>query len=187
MAITPSTMNPLGTSCPTFTLKDATSHKTIRNTDFTGKPLLVMFICNHCPYVVHIQSELARIGCEYPPRGIEVIGICSNDEVAYPSDSPINMIEMAKKQGWTFPYLHDATQEVAKAFDAACTPDFFLFDAGHQLVYRGQLDGSRPRSDVPVTGADLRAALNAILEGRSPAKSQQPSIGCNIKWSTQSH
>lgn len=182
MAVTPSTMIPLGTSCPSFALKDALSGKTFRNTDFTGKPILVMFICNHCPYVVHMQSELARLGCEYPLRGIEVIGICSNDEVAYPSDSPKNMAEMAKKQGWTFPYLHDPTQEVARAFDAACTPDFFLFDAGHQLVYRGQLDDSRPKSDTPVTGADLRAALDAILDGRAPSAFQRPSIGCNIKW-----
>ena len=187
MAVTPSTMIPLGTSCPSFGLIDTITGKTFRNTDFTGKPLLVMFICNHCPYVVHMQNELAKLGCEYLSRGIAVVGICSNDAETYPSDSPSNMIEMAKKQGWTFPYLHDATQEVARAFDAACTPDFFLFDAGHQLVYRGQLDYSRPKTETPVNGADLRAALDAILDGRVPAAFQRPSIGCNIKWRPQSH
>lgn len=186
MPVTPSTMIPLGTACPHFALTDTISGKLFRNTDFTGKPILVMFICNHCPYVVHVQSELARLGQDYPSRGIAIVGICSNDMESHPDDSPKHMVDMAKKQGWTFPYLHDSTQEVARAFDAACTPDFFLFDAGHQLVYRGQLDESRPKSSTRVTGADLRAALDAVLDGRVPAAEQRPSMGCNIKWSARS-
>ncbi len=186
MALTPSTMIPLGTSCPTFALTDTMSGKMYRDTDFKGKPLLVMFLCNHCPFVVHVQSELAHLGQEYAARGIAVVGICSNDVESHPSDSPTHMVEMAKKNTWTFPYLHDATQEVARAFHAACTPDFFLFDARHQLVYRGQLDDSRPKSATLVTGSDLRAALDAILNGRAPAADQRPSMGCNIKWKAHS-
>lgn len=182
MALTPSTMIALGTKCPPFALPDTLSSRLVRNTDFANKPLLVMFICNHCPYVVHIQEELSRIGREYPARGIAVVGICANDAISHPQDSPKPMAEMAKKHNWTFPYLFDESQSTAHAFDAACTPDFFLFDAGHQLVYRGQLDDSRPSSNTLVTGSDLRAALEAVLDGRAPASDQRPSMGCNIKW-----
>lgn len=182
MPMTPSTMIALGTNCPHFALPDTASGRIVRNSDFANNPLLVMFICNHCPFVVHVQEELSRIGREYPARGIAVVGICSNDVISHPQDSPEHMVEMAKKQKWTFPYLFDESQTTAHAFSAACTPDFFLFDAGHQLVYRGQLDDSRPRSDTLVTGCDLRAALDAVLDGRAPISDQRPSMGCNIKW-----
>lgn len=182
MALTPSSMIPLGSPCPPFALTDVVSNRVVRTADFAGKPLLVAFICNHCPFVVHIQAELARLGVDYQARGVAMVGICSNDPVSYPQDGPGPMAVMAKSQGWTFPYLHDGNQSVAQAFNAACTPDFFLFDALHRLVYRGQLDASRPKTQDPVTGKDLRAALDAILRGESPSADQRPSLGCNIKW-----
>jgi peroxiredoxin len=186
MAATPSTMLELGTAAPDFDLPDTTSpgmSRRVRLDDFRDKPaLLVMFICNHCPFVKHVQAELVRIANEYQPRGLGIVAISSNDAEKYPDDSPEKMAEEAKRAGYTFPYLHDETQEVAKAYRAACTPDFFLFDRDRRLVYRGQLDDSRPSNNVPVTGRDLRAAIEAALEGRPVTGQQMPSIGCNIKW-----
>ena len=182
MAQTPSTMLPLGTPAPAFTLEDTVSGRTVSLADFAGRPLLVMFICNHCPFVKHVRAELARIGREYGQRGVGIVAICSNDAERYPDDSPVKMRDEARAAGYTFPYLFDATQDVAKRYRAACTPDFFFFDKQHLLVYRGQLDDSRPSNGIPVTGRDLRAALEAVLKGESPVVDQKPSIGCNIKW-----
>ena len=182
MVQTASTMMPLGTEAPPFSLPD-TEGKTVSLSDFEGsKGYLIMFICNHCPYVKHVQQELARLGKEYQDKGVAVIAISSNDVANYPDDSPEKMAEEVKTQGYTFPYLYDETQEVAKAYGAACTPDFFLFDGDKKLVYRGQLDDSRPGNDKPVTGADLRAALDAVVAGKPVPKQQKPSMGCNIKW-----
>lgn len=182
MAMTPSTMVPLGTLCPAFSLVDVSTGKAVCESDFAGRPLLVMFICNHCPFVVHVQDELARLTNDYPPAHLGCVGICSNDVTTHPGDSPSKMVEMARKNGWTFPYLHDPSQECARAFDAACTPDFFLFDRSHTLVYRGQLDESRPGNRIELTGGDLRRALDAVFEGSAVEGEQRPSIGCNIKW-----
>jgi peroxiredoxin len=181
MAAVESTMLELGTQAPDFALPD-TGGNTVSRVDFAGKPLLVMFICNHCPFVKHVGAELARLGKEYQDRGAGVVAISSNDVANYPADSPEKMAEEKAQAGYTFPYLSDADQSVAKAYTAACTPDFFLFDADHKLVYRGQLDDSRPGNDIPVNGADLRAALDAVLAGASAPEKQKPSIGCNIKW-----
>lgn len=182
MARTPSTMLELGTPAPPFSLPD-TAGSTISIADFDHAPaLLVMFLSNHCPFVKHVRGELARLGREYSARGVAIVGINSNDIDAYPDDAPPRMREEAEQAGYVFPYLFDETQEVADAYRAACTPDFFLFDAERRLVYRGQLDGSRPGNDVPVTGADLRAALDALLDGRDVPAEQKPSLGCNIKW-----
>lgn len=182
MAQTSSTMLELGTPAPAFSLPDAVTRQTVSLDDFAGKPLLVAFICNHCPFVKHIQAEFARFAREYQARGLAVVAVSSNDVEQYPDDSPAKMAEEAKAAGYGFPYLYDETQAVAKAYKAACTPDFFLFDAGHRLVYRGQFDDARPRNDAPVTGRDLRAAADAVLAGGTPSKEQKPSIGCNIKW-----
>ena len=188
MAATPSTMLDLGTPAPDFALPD-TDGNTVRRDDFAGRPLLIMFICNHCPYVKHVAPQLKQLGDDYAGR-IGVVAINSNDAQAYPEDSPENMAAEKQKRGYAFPYLYDATQDVARAYSAACTPDFFLFDAEHKLVYRGQLDDSRPNRirsgvyeslDVP-DGRDLRAAIDAVLEGKKPSPDQRPSIGCNIKW-----
>ncbi|MSR60702.1 MAG: thioredoxin family protein [Planctomycetaceae bacterium] len=182
MALTPSTMLPLGTKAPTFSLPD-TGGKTIALDDFKGAPaLLVMFICNHCPFVKHVRSGLAQLAQDYQPRQVAVVGISSNDATAFPDDSPDKMALEAKDAGYTFPYLYDESQAIAKAYQAACTPDFFLFDRSQKLIYRGQLDDSRPSNGIPVTGRDLRAALDAILAGNSVSAEQKPSIGCNIKW-----
>ncbi|MHC4990999.1 MAG: thioredoxin family protein [Planctomycetota bacterium] len=181
MAQTPSTMTELGSRCPDFALP-ATDGVTVRRDDFNGSPLLVMFICNHCPFVKHIRNELANLGREYQQRGVGIVAINSNDVENYPDDSPEKMAEEARDAGYSFPYLFDETQEVARGFDAACTPDLFLYDASHKLVYRGQLDDSRPRNDEPVDGHDLRAALDAVLAGEPVPEDQKPSIGCNIKW-----
>ncbi len=181
MAATPSTMLALGTRAPDFDLPDTVSGRTISRKDFDGKPLLVMFLCNHCPFVKHVRAELARIGREFH-TGVGIIAISSNDAARYPDDGPVKMAAEAKEVGYTFPYLYDESQAAAKAYKAACTPDFFLFDKSHRLVYRGQLDDSRPKNGLPVTGADLRAALEATLAGRPPSAKQLPSIGCNIKW-----
>lgn len=182
MAQTPSTMLPLGTAAPDFSLPD-TSGKTVSLKDFKGKKaLLVMFICNHCPFVKLVRNELAILAREYQAKGAGVVGIMSNDAEKYPEDSPEKMAEEARRAGYTFPYLYDADQQTAKAYRAACTPDFFLFDAARKLVYRGQLDDARPGNGKPVTGADLRAALDAILAGQEAPANQRPSIGCNIKW-----
>lgn len=182
MAATPSTMLPLQTPAPCFSLPDAVSGRPVSPADYRARPLLVMFLCNHCPFVKHIRAELARVGRDYAPRGVGIVAISSNDIDKHPDDSPDLMKAEATQAGYTFPYLFDETQEVAKAYHAACTPDFFLFDAGHRLVYRGQLDDSRPSNAKPVTGRDLRAALDAVLAGEPVASAQLPSIGCNIKW-----
>jgi peroxiredoxin len=182
MARTPSTILPLGTAAPDFKLMNVDGRE-VALADFAGKPaVLVMFMCNHCPFVVHVADELARLGSEYMGRGVAVVGINSNDTATHPADSPERMVAEAEDRGYAFPYLFDETQAVAKAYRAACTPDFFLFDQDRKLVYRGQLDDSRPGSGVPVTGKDLRAALDAVLAGKKPAEEQRASLGCNIKW-----
>lgn len=177
-----STMLELGTPAPDFRLAD-TSGKMVSLAGFKdASGLLVMFICNHCPYVKHIRHALAQFGREYQPKGLAIVAINANDPQAYPDDSPAKMAQEAKAIGYTFPYLFDQSQEVAKRYRAACTPDFFLFDKARKLVYRGQFDGSRPGNNVPVTGADLRAAADAVLQGKAPAADQKASIGCSIKW-----
>jgi peroxiredoxin len=182
MAATPSTMAPLGMSAPDFTLPDAMG-KEYSLSDFQGsKGLLVVFICSHCPFVIHIRQQLGNFGREYQAKGLSVVAVVSNDLDQYPQDGPEGMIREAKEGGYTFPYLLDETQEVAKAYQAACTPDFFLFDEDRKLVYRGQFDGSRPGNEVPVTGQDLRAAADAVLAGDPVFQDQRSSIGCNIKW-----
>ena len=182
MAATPSTMVPLGTPAPDFALPDAQGHMVSLASFADERALLVAFICNHCPFVKHIRAGLAELGRDCARRGVGVVAVCSNDVDVYPEDGPERMAEEAKAAGYTFSYLFDATQAVAKAYGAACTPDFFLFDADRRLVYRGQLDDSRPGNRKPVTGADLRAAIDALLAGRPLAAEQKPSIGCNIKW-----
>jgi len=182
MAETPSTMAPLGTVAPDFQLPDTTG-KLVSAHDMRDAPaLLVTFICNHCPFVKHIRAGLAQFAREYQARGLAIVAINSNDAKSYPDDSPTKMAEEVRRAGYTFPYLYDETQAVAKAYGAACTPDFFLFDRERRLVYRGQFDDSRPGSNRPVTGADLRAACDAVLAGRPVAPDQKASIGCNIKW-----
>jgi peroxiredoxin len=177
-----STMLPLGTNAPEFQLKD-TSGKLVSLSDFKRAPaLVVVFMCNHCPYVKHIRSGLAQLARDYLPRGVAMVGINSNDATNYPDDSPAKMVVEAKSAGYIFPYLYDGTQAVAKAYRAACTPDIYLFDKDQRLVYRGQLDDSRPGNNVPVTGTDLRAALDAVLSGKPVSPKQKASIGCNIKW-----
>ena len=172
----------LGTEAPFFALPD-TSGRTVALDDFRGAPaLLVMFICNHCPFVIHVRAQLVRLARDYQAKSVAIVAISSNDAEAYPDDSPARMKEEAEKYGYGFPYLFDASQQVAKSYRASCTPDFFLFDAQRKLAYRGQLDASRPSNGLPVTGQDLRAALDAVLAGLPPAEDQRPSIGCNIKW-----
>jgi peroxiredoxin len=177
-----STMLPLGSSAPDFTLPDTTHGRSVSRSSFAGKPLLVAFICNHCPYVKHIRAGLAQLGRDYQPRGVAIAAISSNDVDNYPQDGPDKMKQESRDAGYTFPYLFDASQDVAKAYRAACTPDFYLFDKDHRLVYRGQFDDSRPGNGVPVTGRDLRGALDALLSGKLVDFDQKPSIGCNIKW-----
>ncbi len=182
MAVTPSTMLDLGTSAPQFSLPDVTTGKTITLEDFADKKaLLVIFLCVHCPYVIHVRDELARIGKDYEDADLGIVSISSNDVANYPDDSPENLRVMAETVGFNFPVCYDETQEAAKAYTAACTPDFFLFDAARKLVYRGQLDSSRPNRGRP-DGSDLRAAIDAVLAGRSIDPVQKPSTGCNIKW-----
>lgn len=182
MVRTASTMLPLGTTAPDFELSDFDG-KLVKLSDLTdGKGLLVIFMCNHCPYVKHVAPELARLGNDYQPRGLKIVGISSNDADAYPDDSPEMMKQEASQQGYTFPYLYDATQAVATAYCAACTPDFYLFDAQQKLVYRGQLDSTRPKQDQTPDGRDLRQAIDALLAGQEIPAEQKPSIGCNIKW-----
>jgi peroxiredoxin len=184
MAATPSTMMPLGTKAPNFRLPDP-SGKWHSLDDFKSSPvLLVAFICNHCPFVKHIQSEFVKLASKYQKQGVAVVAISSNDVAQFPEDGPGKMAEEARQFGYTFPYLFDEPQEVAKAYGAACTPDFFVFDRNRKLAYRGQMDASRPKSDVPVTGKDLAAALDALLAGKPVSADQKPSIGCNIKWKT---
>ncbi len=182
MALTPSTMLPLGTPAPDFHLPD-TQGKTVSLASFKDQPaLVVIFMCNHCPYVVHIRAGLAQLALDYAPKNIALVGINANDARNYPADSPARMKDEVAAAGYTFPYLYDETQAVAKAYRAACTPDIFLFDRGRRLVYRGQFDASRPGNGLPVTGKDLRAALDAVLAGRPTSEMQAPSLGCNIKW-----
>ncbi len=172
----------LGTTLPDFTLP-ATDGSMVSSEHLREhKALLVIFMCNHCPFVKHIRNELAAIGRDYKPKDLAIVAINSNDVSKYPDDSPQKMAQEVKDAGYTFPYCFDETQDVARAFDAACTPDFFLYDGSGHLVYRGQLDDSRPGNDIPVTGRDLRAALDAVLAGRPVPANQKPSIGCNIKW-----
>lgn len=182
MAQTFSTMLDLGTTAPDFRLPDV-SGKLVSRDDFkSASALLVMFVCNHCPFVKHIQSGLVLLAKDYQAKGVAIVAISSNDAEKYPDDSPAKMQDEARTAGYTFPYLYDATQAVAKAYRAACTPDFFLFDKNFKLVYRGQFDAARPKNTEPVTGKDMRAALNALLAGRTPSVDQVPSVGCNIKW-----
>lgn len=181
MSLTPSQMVNLGSPLPPFRLTDPHGQE-VTSDDFAGQPLLVVFMCNHCPFVKHIADALADFAREYQARGLAVVGINSNDYDSHPDDSPERMREEIERRGYTFPYLVDETQAVARAFDAACTPDFFLFDADHRLAYRGQFDDSRPSKETPVTGADLRAAADAVLAGQAPSDTQKPSMGCNIKW-----
>ena len=183
MAPTPSVMLPLGTVAPAFDLPDTVSGNMVslagRKSD---KANVVMFICNHCPFVKHVNEQLVQLANDYQAKGVTFIAINSNDVENYPDDAPDKMKENAERQGYPFPYLYDETQDVAKAYQAACTPDFYIFDGDLRLAYRGQLDDSRPSNDIPVTGQDIRAALDAMLAGQSPASEQKPSIGCNIKW-----
>jgi peroxiredoxin len=182
MALTPSTMQPLGTAAPDFKLPDTQGH-TVALDDFKDAPaLLVVFMCNHCPYVQHIRQGLAQLARDFQKRGAAVVGINANDVQNYPADAPPKMAEEVRRAGYTFPYLFDESQAVAKAYRAACTPDFFVFDRQRQLVYRGQMDDSRPGNNVPVTGQDLRAAVEAVLTGKPVLARQKPSLGCNIKW-----
>jgi peroxiredoxin len=183
MAATESKMLALGTAAPDFRLPDVVSGDTISLDTFADKKaLLVMFICRHCPFVVHVKNQLARLGKDYAGKSAGIVAISSNDAESYPEDAPASLKEMAVELGFRFPFCHDETQEAAKAYSAACTPDFFLFDDQRKLVYRGQLDGSRPGNSVPVTGSDLRAAIDAVLAGKAVNPKQTPSIGCNIKW-----
>ena len=182
MVLTPSTMLPLGTKAPAFSLPNVDG-KSVSLEDFAGaKALLVVFMCNHCPYVIHVAPELAKLAAEYQGKGVAVVGINANDAATHPADSPEQMVHEVDSRGYTFPYLFDETQDVAKAYHAACTPDFYVFDKDKKLVYRGQMDASRPNSGVPLSGQDLRAALDAVLAGQPVSSDQKPSIGCNIKW-----
>ena len=183
MVQVPSTMVPLGTRAPDFALEDPATGRTVTLADYRQAPaLLVVFLSNHCPFVKHIADELASFAREYGAHGLAVVGINSNDVARHPADSPERMVEEVQLRGYSFPYVFDETQEVAKAYGAACTPDFFLFDGDQKLAYRGQFDESRPSLEVPVTGADLRRACDAVLAGRTPSAEQIPSVGCNIKW-----
>jgi peroxiredoxin len=175
-------MLPLGTSASYFNLPD-TRGKSVSIDGFKdAKALLVVFMCNHCPFVKHILKDFVKLVKDYQPKGVAVVGISSNDVESFPDDSPPMMTKVAKQMGFTFPYLYDENQEAAKKYHAACTPDFFLFDKERKLVYRGQMDDSRPGNNIPITGTDLRAAINAVLTATAVAKQQKPSMGCNIKW-----
>jgi peroxiredoxin len=183
MARTASTMLALGTPAPDFQLPDVVSGDSVSLATFAGKKaLLVMFICRHCPFVKHVQAELAKLGEDYVPQGVGIVAISANDAANYPDDAPDSLKTMVKELGFTFPLCYDESQETAKRYTAACTPDFFLFDGDGKLVYRGQLDDSRPGNDKPVTGSDLRSAIEAVLTNQAIATEQKPSIGCNIKW-----
>jgi peroxiredoxin len=183
MSLTESTMLELGTIAPDFALTDVVTGKAVRRDDFRGKKsLLVMFICAHCPYVKHVNGGLAALGKDYADQSVAIVAISSNDVTTHPADSPAGLKQQAETFGFVFPYLYDETQAVAHAYKAACTPDFFLFDGGFRLVYRGQFDSSRPGSGIPVTGQDLRGAMDLVLAGKPVPAEQRPSIGCNIKW-----
>lgn len=183
MALTESNMLPLGTKAPDFTLPDTVSDQKISLNDIVGESAtVVMFLCNHCPYVIHVNPEIVRVTKDYTDKGVSFVGISSNDVENYPADSPDKMKTHAAETGYSFPYLYDESQEVAKAYDAACTPDFYVFDSDQKLVYRGRLDASRPGNSNALTGEDLRAALDTVLEGKEITGVQYPSAGCNIKW-----
>lgn len=183
MAATPSTMIPLGTTAPDFNLPDSVSgeNKTLKDLK-SETATVIMFICNHCPFVKHINEELVKLSTDYIAKGVSFIAISSNDVINYPDDSPDKMKETAMELGYPFPYLYDESQDIAKAYEAACTPDFYIFDGELKLLYRGQLDDSRPNTGIPVTGRDIRATLDNILSGSEVNSEQKPSIGCNIKW-----
>ena len=182
MVQTPSTMLPLGTKAPEFTLLEPASGKTRSLSDIKAPATVIMFICNHCPFVIHVRDEITRLEHDYAADGVAFIGINANPEDTYPQDGPENMAALVREMGWKFPFLYDGSQDVAKAYHAACTPDFYVFDKDKKLAYRGQLDDSRPSNGKPVTGTDLRAAIDAVLAGRPAPLEQRPSIGCNIKW-----
>ena len=183
MSLTPSNMIPLGSPAPDFTLIDVISGQLVSLNTLKGtEATVIMFICNHCPYVKHINPELTRLANNYMAKGVSFVAISSNDVIAEPEDSPANMKKVATELKYPFPYLFDETQQVAKAYDAACTPDFFVFDKNMLLAYRGQLDDSRPSNNVPLSGNDIRTALDALLNGTKVSPRQRPSIGCNIKW-----
>ena len=183
MAFTQSNMLALGTIAPNFSLPDTISGKTLSLEELASKKAtVIMFICNHCPYVIHVNPEIVRLTKDYQTKGVQFIGISSNDVEHYPQDSPENMKALAARVGYDFPYLYDETQAIAKAYDAACTPDFYIFDGNRRLVYRGRLDDSRPNSGRPLTGQDLRKALDAVLSNETVSEKQYPSGGCNIKW-----
>ena len=183
MARTASTMLALGTPAPDFSLPDVVSGRSVSRDDLAERAvLLVMFICRHCPFVKHVQGELARIGRDFAGSAAGIVAISANDAASHPDDAPPSLAQMAREQGFVFPLLYDESQAVARAYGAACTPDYFVFDRQRRLAYRGQLDGSRPGNGVPVSGRDLRAALDALCAGRPAATQQQPSVGCNIKW-----
>lgn len=187
MVATPSEMIPLGTKAPYFKLFDTVSGEMKSLDDLkSDKGTLIMFICNHCPYVIHVNEQLVKLATDYQPKGIAFIAISSNDVETYPQDGPAEMKETARRLGYPFPYLYDESQDIARAYHAVCTPDFFLFDGEMKCVYRGQLDDSRPGNAIPVTGKDLRAALDALLAGKEPLSIQKPSIGCSIKWKNPS-
>jgi peroxiredoxin len=173
----------LGTEAPAFALPDVRTGQTVRRSDFAGSTaLLVLFLCRHCPYVKHVERGIAELADDCADADVAIVGICANDPAAYPEDAPESLAEQARRAGFTFPYLFDETQEVARAYTAACTPDPFLFDADRRLVYRGQLDASRPGNEVPVTCSDIRAAIDAVLAGRPVPADQRPAVGCSIKW-----
>lgn len=183
MALTPSSMINLGTNAPDFKLMDTVTGKSYGLKDIKdSKATVIMFICNHCPYVKHVILELVKLARDYQSKGIAFIAINANDAIAYPDDAPKKMTQLAKQLEFSFPYLYDETQSIAKAYQAACTPDFFIFNKDLVCVYRGQLDGSRPGNKIPVTGKDIRSALDNILQGKPVSPQQQPSMGCNIKW-----
>ncbi|MCB0552949.1 MAG: thioredoxin family protein [Phaeodactylibacter sp.] len=183
MALTESKMLELGTKAPDFTLYDTVSGKNISLSDIrSDKATVIMFLCNHCPYVIHVNPELVRLAKAYQQKGVRFVGISSNDVNKYPQDGPVEMKKLAERVGYPFPYLYDESQEVARAYDAACTPDFYVFDGQLRLAYRGRLDGSRPGNNTPLTGEDLRSALDALLAGKPAPDKQYPSAGCNIKW-----
>ncbi len=186
MALTPSTMLPLGTPAPDFSLPNTNAEhgsNTVSLADYAdAKVLVVVFMCNHCPYVVHVRNTLAQLGKDLAAKDCALVGISSNDVTTHPQDGPSYMTSEAQKSGYTFAYLYDETQDVARAYDAACTPDFYVFDQERRLAYRGQLDDSRPGNRVPSTGEDVRAAVDALLRGEQPSADQKPSMGCNIKW-----
>ena len=182
MSETPSTMLEIGSQAQEFSLPEPASGKQLNLSDFQGKPLLVVFSCNHCPYVLHIIDSFTEFARTTQQRGLAVVMISANDAAGYPADGPEKMAELARTAGFDFPYLYDESQQVARAYRAACTPDFFLFDDAHQLVYRGQYDGSRPGNKLPVNGSDMKAAVDALLNDRAISDEQTPSVGCNIKW-----